>query len=196
MPAMPEFAPTEPSESPGPGDCRGADIDVLVTSPLWGEKASRRLLLKAAESALSHSRWAEADWDFGGTELAIELADDRRIADLNARFRGKRGPTNVLSFPAFEAADLETALRRSSATAQPLPLGDVILAFETVEREAAAQGKPLVHHLVHLVIHGALHCLGYDHRDAPEAEIMEALERHCLARLGIPDPYAAPEDAS
>jgi len=196
MPNMPESAPTEPSESPGPGNRREPEIDVLATSRLWDAQAPHLLLRKAARVAISGSRWGDTGWDFGGAELAIELADDRRIADLNARFRERPGPTNVLSFPAFEPPGLETALRQATMTGQPLPFGDVILAFETIEREAADQGKPFTHHLAHLVIHGVLHCLGYNHQDMKEAEIMEALERRCLARLGVPDPYAAPEDES
>jgi probable rRNA maturation factor len=94
---------------------------------------------------------------------------------------GKDKPTNVLSFPAFEVepgADL------------PPMLGDIVLAAETVAREAGLEEKPLEHHISHLVIHGLLHLMGHDHEDEDEAEAMEALERATLARLAIPDPYA------
>lgn len=190
MPAMPDSLPTEPSESPSPGNRRGPEIDILVTSPLWGSHASRQDLRQAANEALSIGCRAELGCDFGGTELAIELADDRRVAGLNARFRGKRGATNVLSFPAVEPGNLEAALRQARGSARPLPLGDVSLAYETVRREAEGRNMLLAHHLAHLVVHGVLHCLGYDHQGEEEAEIMEALERQCLAQLGIPDPYA------
>lgn len=102
------------------------------------------------------------------------LTDDDEVRQLNARWRGQDKPTNVLSFPAGDA----------------VLLGDVVLAFETVEREAAAQGKRFGDHLSHLVVHGALHLIGYDHVKAGDAAAMEALERRVLAGLGIADPYA------
>ena len=108
--------------------------------------------------------------------ITVTLTDDDTVADLNQRFRGKAGPTNVLSFPAAE-------------TARPF-LGDVILAFGVCAREAGEQAKPLEDHLRHLVVHGVLHLLGYDHLDDAEAETMEARERTLLAKLGVPDPYA------
>lgn len=108
--------------------------------------------------------------------ITVSLTDDETVADLNQRFRGKTGPTNVLSFPAAE-------------TARPF-LGDVILAHGVCAREAAEQGKPLADHLRHLVIHGVLHLLGHDHIQDHEAEAMEARERTLLAKLGVPDPYA------
>jgi probable rRNA maturation factor len=114
-------------------------------------------------------------------EIAILLTSDEVLADLNARFRGKSGPTNVLSFPAPPAARPH--------------LGDIAIAFGVCEREALEQGKRLEHHLMHLVAHGVLHLVGYDHQTKTEAEDMEALERRVLAGLGAPDPYqaAAPE---
>ena len=108
-------------------------------------------------------------------ELSILFTDDAHVRRLNARYRGKDRPTNVLSFPQASG---------------PL-LGDIILAFETVEEEARLAGKQLKAHMAHLIIHGFLHLLGYDHEGEAEAEAMEALERAALARIGIPDPYAA-----
>jgi probable rRNA maturation factor len=113
-------------------------------------------------------------------ELAVTLSDDARVAELNGEWRDKPKPTNVLTFPAVEPD--ETA-------AAPM-LGDVILAFETVEREAREEGKSLSDHVSHLVVHGVLHLFGYDHLDDEEAEEMEALETRALARLGVADPYA------
>lgn len=108
-------------------------------------------------------------------EITILLTDDAAVADLNDRFRDRQGPTNVLSFPAPESA---------------LPhLGDVALAHGVCAREAAEQGKPLAHHLSHLVAHGVLHLLGWDHQTDDEGEAMERLEREILAGLDIPDPY-------
>ena len=116
--------------------------------------------------------------------LVVLLTDDAAVRDLNARFRDKDRPTNVLSFP---AADM------------PVPggnphLGDIVLAFSVCRDEAAAQGKTLAGHLTHLVVHGVLHVLGRDHEDEAEAEAMEAEERVLLASLGVADPYILPHD--
>lgn len=109
------------------------------------------------------------------SEITILLTDDAAVADLNDRFRDRQGPTNVLSFPAPESA---------------LPhLGDLALAHGVCAREAVEQGKPLAHHLSHLVAHGVLHLLGWDHQTDDEGEAMERLEREILAGLDIPDPY-------
>jgi probable rRNA maturation factor len=110
-----------------------------------------------------------------GEHLVVLLTDDAAVQDLNARFRGKDAPTNVLSFPA--AANPEGHL------------GDIALAYGVCAREAQAQGKALVAHLQHLVAHGVLHLLGYDHMTDDEAQEMEGLERVVLAGLGIADPY-------
>jgi len=109
--------------------------------------------------------------------VVVLLTSDDALADLNQRFRGKAGPTNVLSFPA--SANPENHL------------GDVALAHGVCAREAAEQGKGLDQHLAHLVVHGVLHLLGYDHETDGEAEAMEALERSILESLGVPDPYAS-----
>jgi probable rRNA maturation factor len=107
---------------------------------------------------------------------SILLADDATVADLNARFRGKPTSTNVLSFPAAE-------------TAYP-HLGDIALAYGVCASEAAAQGKSLADHLTHLVVHGVLHLLGYDHKAEADAEVMEQMECEILRRFGVADPYA------
>ena len=110
-------------------------------------------------------------------DVVVLLTDDGAVRDLNARFRAKDRPTNVLSFPAPE-------------TAEP-HLGDIVLAYGVCADEAAAQGKSLADHLSHLTVHGVLHLLGRDHEDDAEAEEMEAEEREILAELGVADPYAA-----
>jgi probable rRNA maturation factor len=108
-------------------------------------------------------------------DLVVLLTNDAEMRDLNARFRGKDQATNVLSFPAGDNPHGH--------------LGDVALALGICADEAKAQGKPLADHLRHLVAHGVLHLVGYDHQDDGEAEAMEALERKILAGLGVPDPY-------
>ena len=140
-------------------------IEVEVDEEAWGAVPDvEDLVHQAAMAAL----------DQPGL-ITVTLTDDDTVADLNQRFRGKAGPTNVLSFPAAD-------------TARPF-LGDVILALGVCTREASEQAKPLDHHLRHLVVHGVLHLLGYDHLDDAEAETMEAKERTLLAKLGVPDPY-------
>lgn len=114
-------------------------------------------------------------------EISLVLADDATVRALNLRWRGKDAPTNVL---AFASDDMP-------ASGRPLLLGDVVFAYETVAAEAAAQGKSLADHLRHLVIHGVLHLLGYDHVAAAPAKRMEALETRILASLGVADPYRA-----
>ncbi len=108
--------------------------------------------------------------------VSIALSSDAIVADLNERFRGKAKPTNVLSFPAGEG----------SPDGQ---LGDIIMALETVEREAEEQGVPFEHHVQHLVVHGVLHLLGYDHETTADAERMEAIEIEILSKLGVANPY-------
>ena len=114
--------------------------------------------------------------------VEVILTDDAEQRRLNRDYRGKDAPTNVLSFPMGDTAPV----------GGPVLLGDVVLAFETVAREAGEQNKPLADHLRHLVVHGVLHLLGFDHETDTEAEIMERREKEILAGLGVPDPYRDP----
>ncbi len=120
-------------------------------------------------------------------ELSLVLADDALVRTLNRDYRGQDKATNVLSFAALDDEDAP------QPDDGPLLLGDVIIAFETTRTEAETEGKPLADHLAHLVVHGVLHLLGFDHVDDDEAEEMETLERTILAALGVPDPYARPD---
>ena len=118
---------------------------------------------------------------------SLVFTDDAEIHDLNSQWRGKDKPTNVLSFPMLERADL-LAL---PADGPPVLLGDIVLALETCAREAAEKGVPLTDHAAHLIVHGLLHLAGHDHEtSAEDATAMEALETKALARMGIADPYA------
>jgi probable rRNA maturation factor len=119
------------------------------------------------------------------TELSIVLADDATVQTLNKRYRNKNKPTNVLAFPG------QSRGVRSGRGGPPCALGDVVLAYETIQAEALAGGRPMAHHLCHLVVHGVLHLLGHDHQAARAARRMERLERDALANMGIPDPYDA-----
>lgn len=153
-------------------------LDILHEAGDWTSIPDRDALIAAAARTLAaHPRFAgEAP-----AEACIALSDDATVQELNARFRGKDKPTNVLSFPAQEGfADPERTAR---------PLGDVVLAQETVAREAAEQGVPAAHHLQHLVVHGLLHLLAFDHETDADAGEMEGLEVEILARLGIANPY-------
>jgi probable rRNA maturation factor len=144
-------------------------IEVEVEAEGWSELADvLGMVIRAADAALK-----AADGQGGVTVL---LTDDATVNALNLRFRAKDAATNVLSFPSGPNPE-----RR---------LGDIALAYGVCAAEAREQGKPLEHHLQHLVAHGVLHLLGYDHADDAEAEAMEALERRILAGLGIGDPYA------
>lgn len=144
-------------------------IEVEVEAQAWSAVADPEGLAQRAARAALGVRADEAG-------VTILLTDDETVRALNARFRGKDVATNVLSFPA--AANREGHL------------GDVALAFGTCAAEAQEQGKSLGDHLQHLVAHGVLHLLGYDHANDAEAEAMESLERRILAGLGIGDPYA------
>jgi probable rRNA maturation factor len=115
------------------------------------------------------------------SEVSLLFTDDATVKSINAEWRDKDKPTNVLSFPAFQL---------KPGTAPKRLLGDIVIAYETVVREAADESKPFENHLSHLVAHGLLHLFGYNHDDDRDAETMEALERRILARLAIPDPYA------
>jgi probable rRNA maturation factor len=144
-------------------------VIVLVEGPQW-RKEGREFpgeLRRAAKAALDQ---VETE----SKSMTILLADDAKLEALNAQFRGKQKPTNVLSFPAA-GGDY---------------LGDVAIAYGVTAREAKESGKSIHDHTLHLAVHGVLHLLGYDHESAREARIMEPLEIAILAKLGIADPYA------
>jgi probable rRNA maturation factor len=164
----------------GGGNSCAVAIDVTVGSPRWRRSLpdAERRAARAARAAL---RGAASRLRARRAELSLVLADDGTVRRLNRRWRGRDRATNVLSFPAAEPPP----------RGAPLLLGDVVLAFETVRREAKAQGKSLADHLAHLVTHGVLHLIGYDHAADAEARRMEGLERRILRRLGIADPYGA-----
>ena len=155
---------------------RAPSIDVVIASVRWRQAPRAAGVVRRAIGAAAPARARNA-------ELSVILTSDRAIRTLNRRWRGHDKPTNVLSFPTPEAA-----VGRSPRGA-PRHLGDIVLAYETVAREARAAKKPLDHHIAHLALHGFLHLLGYDHESHGQAEAMERRERRILARLGVPDPY-------
>jgi len=147
-------------------DERVLEVDMIGGSPLW--RGHEDILSKALAAAAAEEGVAGL--------VSVLLGDDASIAAMNAQFRGKKGATNVLSFPPAQAGDGF--------------LGDIALAAETIVEEAEFQGKRFEHHAAHLVVHGFLHLLGYDHMNPQDAEKMEARERTILAVIGIEDPYA------
>lgn len=169
-------------------------VDLVVEAEAW-ERALPDLAEVAETAAGLALRSAGLDPD--GHAVALLACDDARIAVLNAEFRGKPAPTNVLSWPAFPLAPPRPGARPPAppggrAGRQPgtrLALGDVAISLETVVKEAEEGGLPLKNHALHLILHGCLHLLGYDHETTADAELMEDLERRALAQAGIPDPY-------
>jgi probable rRNA maturation factor len=146
------------------------------------------LARKAVESAVAASRQSALAAGGLAIEVSVRLTDDGEVRALNAAWRGKDKPTNVLSFPMFEA-ELLGAL--GTAEGGEVLLGDIVLASGVCQREAQEKGVGICAHAFHLVVHGTLHLLGYDHEEGElEAEEMERVEREALAAVGIADPYA------
>ena len=144
------------------------------------------LARSAATAAIAESAFPQLGQGDRSVELSIRLTSDEEVHALNSEWRGKDKPTNVLSFPMAESDDLEAAIEPGPE----LMLGDIILARGVCEIEAAEKGVPLDQHAAHLLVHGTLHLLGYDHMDDDSAADMEAREVRALARIGIADPYA------
>lgn len=155
-----------------------AEIDIMVEAAGWNSISGLEALVEKAARAVLANEDAEE------CSLSILLADDATLQRLNATFRHKDKPTNVLSFPAPDMPGQDADF-----------LGDLALSHDTCAREAQEEGKSLADHMMHLVVHGTLHLLGYDHENEAEAEEMEALEVAVLASLGIKNPYMGAEGA-
>ncbi|QJF52136.1 rRNA maturation RNase YbeY [Roseobacter ponti] len=161
--------------------------DILIEDPRWQDCEFERLATRALATTLAHLGLADAV-----AEISLLACNDARIAGLNTDFRDKAGPTNVLSWPAAELAAAEPG-----RTPQPpvpgidgtLELGDIAIAFETCRREATDQGIPMDGHVTHLIVHGLLHLLGYDHIRDADATLMQRLETEILGKMGLDDPY-------
>ena len=146
---------------------QSADISIQLHAPAWKGKLRPycKTVRQACEAALTSERKLK------GAEITVVLADDAFVKELNHSYRGKNKPTNVLSFPGDGH------------------LGDIVLALETIEREAAEQKKTFRAHAQHLLVHGTLHLLGHDHEQEEEADAMEAKEIKILKKLGVANPY-------
>ena len=165
-------------------------VDTVIEDPRWEAVGLPALADKAAGAT-----FRELGLPMEGFSLCVMGCDDARIAGLNGEFRKKGVPTNVLSFPAQNrAADvpgLAPDLPAAGDGDDPEELGDIAISHDTCAREAVEQGKDLSQHVTHLVVHGILHLLGYDHIEDADAALMEGLEARILASLGVDDPYAA-----
>ena len=152
----------------------------------WDSSTDWPLLVrKAAEAAVAESAFPQLAESGRAVEISVRLTSDEDVRALNAHWRGKDKPTNVLSFPMSEQYELEQA----EEDGPELMLGDIVLARGVCEREAAEKHIPFERHASHLLVHGTLHLLGYDHGDDRDAAEMESREVRALARLGIDDPY-------
>lgn len=170
---------SRPTRNSGPA----VAVDVTAPCPSWAEalpeaESLGRAAALAAVAAAGRPLPADA-------EAGLVLADDAMVRGLNRDYRGQDKPTNVLSF-----ANLDGGGPAATGEAGPLLLGDVVIALETTRAEAAAEGKRLADHFSHLVVHGMLHLLGFDHETDAQAAEMEGLESRILSKLGIADPYA------
>jgi len=161
----------------------GLKIDVLVDSEQWKRAATAKAVIRRA------LRQAATTLSTKTAELAIVLTDDAAMRRLNRNWRGVDAPTNVLSFATKNPGDQPD--QRLGSPLVGNHLGDIVLAYETVKREARREGKPFDHHLAHLVVHGFLHLIGYDHGNDAQAHRMETTERAILRDLAVPDPYRA-----
>jgi len=161
------------------------DIDIDLVDDAWRDVAD---VTAAAERAIKAALIA-LDYDDVTLELGCRLTSDAECHALNKDYRDKDKPTNVLSFVGVDPALLSTVSEAARADGPPLMLGDLVLAYGVVQREAEQQGKSVTNHLSHLLVHGVLHLLGHDHIEDSAAETMEALERDILKKMGIDDPY-------
>ena len=163
-------------------------VDVVIEAPVWAAHDLAHLAEVAARATLDH-----LGLDAARFEIALLGCDDARMAALNSDFRGKASPTNVLSWPAHDLSAPQPGTRPSpppdAGGTVAAELGDIAIALQTCQREAAAQTKPFQDHVSHLLVHGCLHLLGYDHISAKDAALMEGLEVEILAKLGIANPY-------
>lgn len=163
-------------------------VETVIEDARWEGFGLDQIAERAARAAL-----AGLGLPGDGFTISLMGCDDARIAVLNADFRGKPQPTNVLSWPSEErGAEFvgeEPEPPEPGEPEDPESLGDIAIAWETCAREADEQGKPMADHVTHLIVHGVLHLLGYDHIEEEDAAVMEAHEVRILASLGVSDPY-------
>lgn len=161
------------------------ELALLQDTP-WPQGDWEALALQATDVTLAATPYATFATMSATVEISLRLTSDAEVQTLNRQYRGKDKPTNVLSFPMVQPDLIETLANTDDGE---VLLGDIVLAHETCAREAADRNVPLEAHATHLIVHGVLHLLGYDHMNDAEAEAMEAIERHVMAALGLHDPY-------
>lgn len=160
-------------------------IETVFEDDRWHDLALDHLARDAASATFAHLGLGSEDWD-----IAVLGCDDARIASLNADFRDKPAPTNVLSWPTEDRAPDEDGAVPCPPVPGPDPeLGDIAISYDTCLREAMAGGTPPADHVTHLLVHGILHLLGYDHMRDKDATLMERTEAAILGKMGLPDPY-------
>lgn len=160
-------------------------VDTLIEYGAWEAVDLPALADRAADATLAHLGMEPGDW-----EVALLGCDDARIAELNGDFREKPKPTNVLSWPSEERGAEEPGGQPDAPDPMDPELGDIAISYDTCTREALEAGKPVTDHVTHLIVHGVLHLLGYDHIRDEDATLMEQLEVEILGKLGISDPYS------
>ena len=163
------------------------NIEILINEPLWKKEnrlisAKIKSLIKKIAPQTELKNYLNKNLEI---EISVVLSNDEEIKKLNKNYRQKNKPTNVLSFPAVDFKNLD----KSALELGFMPLGDIILSYQTIKNEAISEKKKFDDHLYHLVIHSLLHLLGHDHEEKKEAEIMENLEINLLKKLDIPNPY-------
>ncbi|MGR3463748.1 rRNA maturation RNase YbeY [Limimaricola sp.] len=164
-------------------------VDCLIEDHRWESLGLEALAEAACVAALGG-----LGLDPGHYEISLLGCSDARIADLNADFRGKPKPTNVLSWPSEERGAAHPGARPAPPRRDPMgptELGDIAIAYETCAREAREAGRTTADHVTHLMVHGTLHLMGFDHETDPDAVLMEGLETEILGKMGVADPYAA-----
>ena len=161
------------------------ELALLQETP-WPQGDWEELAERAAGKTIAATSHADIITTFATIEISIRLASDDEVRALNRQYRAKDKPTNVLSFPMVQSDLIDTLCNHDDGE---VLLGDIVLAHETCAREAKERGVPVKDHATHLIVHGVLHLLGYDHMNDAEAEAMEAIERDVMAALGLHDPY-------
>ncbi|MEM9577976.1 MAG: rRNA maturation RNase YbeY [Pseudomonadota bacterium] len=163
------------------------NIDILINDVRWSDLDAGSLFESFIVAVLDHQ--GLADWQ---VEVSVLATNDPEIAALNESFRAKAQPTNVLSWPAKDLAAAQEGELPTKPSADPdgsIPLGDIALSYDTCVREAADMAKPAQDHMCHLVVHGTLHLLGYDHVRDLDATLMQGIETEILGKMGLDDPY-------
>lgn len=182
---MSDEKPSSMTGQDGMTDRLGLTIDITTKEGDWAQIGDLTTLVQQVLQAAYQAEYPECPEG----EVSVLLTSDAEVQALNAEYRQKHKATNILSFPAIDPDELDHSFNLAMAGGPPVHLGDLALAYGVLTSEATNQDKSIHDHLSHLLVHGILHLLGYDHIDDEEAEIMEGFEREILEKMGIADPY-------